>query len=221
MPTLAGFAVEFLAYQGTLNKPTELESKRSILNNHLLPAFGSWQLDEIDTRSIDRYKIAKLAPPKPGQGVKSTRRTPTKGLSPKTINNHLTVLVRMLNVAAKWELIVKTPAVEKLATRSQPYDFLDFEEADCFIEAAKEHVPEWYPFGVISIRTGLRVGELLALRWRRDVNLPRARLRIQEGYTRIGGFDTPKSECSERELPLIWDAVARSLAHLASVREEE
>ncbi|KIG13492.1 hypothetical protein DB30_08004 [Enhygromyxa salina] len=29
-PTLAEFAVEFPAYQATLNKPTELESKRSI-----------------------------------------------------------------------------------------------------------------------------------------------------------------------------------------------
>ncbi|MFO7565248.1 MAG: site-specific integrase, partial [Enhygromyxa sp.] len=61
-------------------------------------------------------------------------------------------------------------------------------------------------FMVVAIRTGLRVGEMLALRWREDINLERARLRVQRGYTREGGFDSPKSESSNRELPLTWDA---------------
>lgn len=29
---------------------------------------------------------------------------------------------------------------------------------------------------------------------------------MQRGYTRIGGFDTPKTDSSIRELPLTWDA---------------
>jgi integrase len=205
-PTLAEFAEEFLAYQATLNKATELRSKRSILEHHLIPAFGDKRLDAIDVRAIDRYKVGKLSPPKEGEGVKSTRRKPSKGLSPKTINNHLVVLGRMLKVAAKWELIPAAPEIEKLAVRKQPFDFLDFEEAEQFISTARKELPEWHPFVVVGIRTGLRVGELLALRWREDIDLERGRVRVQQGYTREGGFDSPKSESSEREVPLTWDA---------------
>ena len=206
-PTLSEFAEEFLAYQATLNKPTELRSKRSIIEHHLIPAFGDQPLDQIDARAIDRYKVGKLASPKPGEGVRSTRRKPSKGLSPKSINNHLVVLGRMLRIASKWDLIDSVPEIEKLSVRRQAFDFLDFEEAELFITTAKEQVPEWHPFVVVGIRTGLRVGEILALRWREDVDLERGRLRVQQGYTREGGFDSPKSESSAREVPLTWDAV--------------
>nr|WP_280523978.1 site-specific integrase [Enhygromyxa salina] len=206
-PTLAEFAEEFLAYQATLNKPTELRAKRSIIEHHLIPAFGNQPLDKIDARMIDRYKVGKLAPPKQGRGVKSTRRQPTVGLTPKSINNQLGVLGRLLRVAGKWKLINEVPEIEKLAVRQQAFDFLDFEESELFLTTAKEQLPEWHPLLVIGVRAGLRVGEMLALRWREDIDLERGRLRVQRGYTREGGFDTPKSESSKRDLPLTWDAI--------------
>lgn len=98
--------------------------------------------------------------------MKSTRlsRKPTRGLSAKSVNNHLGVLGRMLRVAAKWKLIREVPEMEKLMVRKQAFDFLTFEEADLLMSTAKQHVPEWYPYIVVAIRTGLRVGEMLALR---------------------------------------------------------
>lgn len=70
----------------------------------------------------------------------------------------------MLRVAAKWKLIREVPEMEKLMVRKQAFDFLTFEEADLLMSTAKQHVPEWYPYIVVAIRTGLRVGEMLALR---------------------------------------------------------
>ena len=43
---------------------------------NLLPAFGRYKLDEITLRDIEGYKARKLA----------------TGLSPKSLNNHLTML---------------------------------------------------------------------------------------------------------------------------------
>src|SRR5690606_18628292 len=60
IPTLAGFAEEFLAYQATLNKPAVVDGKRAMLTLHLLPFFGKTRLDQIDERSIDAYTVAKL-----------------------------------------------------------------------------------------------------------------------------------------------------------------
>ena len=39
-PTMSEFAKEFMAYQATMNKPTEVASKETILRAHLIPTFG-------------------------------------------------------------------------------------------------------------------------------------------------------------------------------------
>ena len=48
--------------------------------------------------------------------------------------------------------------------------------------------------------TGLRIGELLALRWR-GVNLELGVLRVTETVY-DGHFDTPKTQRSQRSVPL-------------------
>jgi integrase len=56
--------------------------------------------------------------------------------------------------------------------------------------------------------TGLRRGELLALRWR-DVDWPSGLIRVRRNFTR-GEFGTPKSPRSSRAVPLA-DVVAGEL----------
>jgi integrase len=51
--------------------------------------------------------------------------------------------------------------------------------------------------------TGLRKGELVALRWR-DVDWPAARIRVRQNYTR-GEFGTPKSKRSTRSVSMAND----------------
>ena len=195
-PTLAEFCEEFLAYQATRNKPSEIANKRSMLRVHLLPAFGEHRLDQIDERAIDAYKVAKLEQPaRSGRPLKAA-----------TINKHLKLLGRIFNVAKKWKLIREVPENSLLKPRPPSFDFLDFDEAECFIEAAREHLPRWHPFVVVAIRTGLRIGELSALRWR-DLDLERGRLTVQRSWHPLNGFTTPKSD-KPRELPLTWDAIA-------------
>jgi integrase len=195
VPTLAEFTDEFLKYQATLNKPAGLGGKEMMLRLHLLPAFGQLRLDQIDERKIDAYKVEKLEYITP-RG---------KTMNPKTINLHLKLLGRMLRVAQKWKLITNVPDICMLKTRNAAFDFLDFEETERFLEYAAEHMPEWHPYVVVAIRTGLRVGEMVALRWREDINLDRARLHVQQSYSRKEGFTTPKND-KAREIPLTWDA---------------
>jgi hypothetical protein len=44
----------------TNNKPSEVETKRSIVRIHLLLALGPMRLDAIGMRDIERFKAAKL-----------------------------------------------------------------------------------------------------------------------------------------------------------------
>jgi hypothetical protein len=59
--------------------------------------------------------------------------------------------------------------------------------------------------------TGLRKGELLALRWK-DVDWQAARIRVRQNYVR-GEFGTPKSKRSTRSVPMA-DEVAGGLDRL-------
>jgi integrase len=197
VPTLAAFADEFLAYQATLNKPAVVDGKRMMLRLHLLPFFGKLRLDQIDERGLDAYTVEKLEHVTP-RGVK---------MSPSTINQHLKLLGRMLRVARRWRVITEAPEIATLKQRKSEFDFLDFDEADAFLAGAVEHVPEWHPYLVVALRTGMRVGELIALRWREDVDIERGRIRVQQSWTRKNRvFQTTKND-KIRELPLTWDAV--------------
>ena len=195
-PTLAGFAEEFLAYQATLNKPGSVDTKRTMLRLHLLPAFGKRRLDRIDERAIDAYTVKKL------EHV-THRGTP---ILPSTVNMHLKLLGRMLRVARKWKLIRELPEINLLKERKPDFDFLDFDEADVFLRGAAQHRPQWHPYMVTAIRTGLRVGEMVALRWR-DVDLERGRITVRRSYDRKRkAFASTKND-KIRDIPLTRDAL--------------
>jgi integrase len=132
---------------------------------------------------------------------------PDRKLSPKTINNVLTCLRRMLAVARKSGLIAVVSEVEWLRVGRPDFDFLDFAEAERLIAAAEG---EWRTKILLGLRTGMRQGEMLALRWQ-DVDLVAGRIVVKQNYVRAE-LGTPKSGKS-REIPLGDDLRAALKAH--------
>lgn len=194
-PTFTAFAAEFLAtYVRANNKPSEVHSKETILRLHLGPCFGTLKLADISVRHIERYKADKL----------------NSGLGPKSINNTLTVLRRMLVLAVEWGLIKDVPKIKWLKAPKPEFDFLDFDEAERFIAGAD---PEWRAMITIALKTGLRLGELLALRWD-DIDLKAGRLMVRRAVAR-GIVGTTKSG-KAREVALSTEAIRalRSIRHL-------
>ncbi len=173
--TFRRFVKEFLQYYVKVeNKPSEQRTKKIVFDNHLIPAFGRKRLDEITVRDIDRFKSQKLS----------------QGRSPKTVNNYLAILSRCLVIAVEWEELEKTPKIKMLKTPEPEFDYLDFDEARRLLEAAKSE-PHWWTMILVALRTGLRQGELLALRWQ-DVDLVAKRLSVRQAAA--GGIiGTPKS----------------------------
>lgn len=129
---------------------------------------------------IERYKARKLK----------------DGLSPKTINNHLTVLRKALSLAVEDELIEVMPRIKWMKARKPKFDYLDFEEADRLVEAADG---QWRTMIILALRTGVRQSEILGLRWD-DVDLKRGQIQVNQGNWR-GHIDTPKGGRS-RTIPL-------------------
>ncbi len=186
-PKFETFAKTFLEISGAQNKPSAIEAKESILRVHLIPAFGRKPLDRIGFADIQDYVASKT----------------TKGLSKKTVNNHLTVLRRLLVVAKKRGLIDTVPEIEWLKAPKPEFDFLDFREAQRLIDGADA---EWRPMILVAINTGLRLGELLALRWREDVDLVKGQIVVRRSVTR--GVVTAPKNGKKREVDLGDEAIA-------------
>ena len=127
---------------------------------HLVPAFGELRLHQIGLAEIEKYKAEKL----------------TAELSKKTINNHLTVLRKLLSTAVEWRLLAVVPPIKWLRAPPGEFDFLTFEEADRLIAGAED---EWRAMVTVALRTGLRHGELIGLRWV-DVDLGAGRLVVRQ-----------------------------------------
>ena len=187
IPLFRHFAKEFLeTYAVTNNKPSEVETKRTTMRLHLEPEFGGFRLHEIGPLEIERFKAKQIV----------------KGLNPKTINNHLTVLRRMLAVACDWKKLAYVPHVRWLKTPAPEFDFLTFEEAARLVAGADA---AWRAMILLALRTGLRQGELLGLKWD-DIDLVAGRLMVRRSAVR-GVVGTPKNGKS-REIPLSDDAIA-------------
>lgn len=173
VPTLAQFAERFMeTYAANNNKPSEIQSKRSILRVHLVPEFGELPLNQIGPAEIEAYKARKLE----------------AKLARKTLNNHLTVLRKLLSTAVEWRLLPGTPQIKWLKPPPPEFDFLTFDESDQLIAAAD---CEWRAMITVALRTGLRLGELLALRWS-DVDLEVGRIVVRRAVAR-GVVGTPKN----------------------------
>jgi integrase len=191
VPTLEEFKERFLEFSEVNNKPSTVYAKRWVLKDHLVPAFGRTRLDGIGPADVERYKARKLK----------------EELAPKSVNNHLTVLRKLLNLAAEWGVIPHAPKVKQLKMTHAEIEFLTFEETERFVQAA---APEWKAFVVTALKTGLRVGELLALKWE-DLDLVAGRLIVRRTlwHNQEG---TPKGGRT-REVPLSDEAVATLKAH--------
>ena len=194
--TFADAAAEWLRFieEDRARKPSTLSDYRSALKAHLLPAFGSQPLESITPEQIDAWRRGLM------------------GLSNRSKNKLLIQLHGIFRRAQMvWGLQANPLArVEKHPMRaSGDIQVFSPEEIWALVRAAGSDQD-----GAIFLTaafTGLRMGELLALRWR-DVDFAGATIRVRGSYA-AGHLTTPKSG-KVRAVPMAPD-VASALAQLA------
>ena len=155
-----------------------------LLGVHLLPAFGCSQLRQITREAIQAFLIAKL------QG----------GLSWKTVNHLRCALSRVLGTAEEWGYIAENPTCKtKLPRRKgkRERSIMTPEQIRLLVPNLREPARSVV---LLLLTTGLRVGELLALRWS-NVDLQNEVLGIKETVYE-GHFDEPKTKRSFRVIPV-------------------
>ena len=192
--TFADAAFEWLRYieHDRGRKPSTLAGYTVIVRAQLLPAFGSMPLESVTSAMIEDW-VGSLT-------VAASSRT-----------KFLVLLHGIFRRAKKvWGLPVNPAAeVEKPPLgRSGDIEVFSPEEVWALVRAASsEQDGALY---VTAAFTGLRLGELLALRWR-DVDFAGRTVRVRANYS-AGAVTTPKSG-KVRAVPLAPD-VASALAAL-------
>jgi len=166
------------------NKLSERITKEIVLRVHLLPWFGAFDLGRITVLEIEKYKAAKLK----------------AGLSPKTINNHVAVLIKCLRCACEWNLIPSVPRMVLLRVPPQDFDFLTPVESARLLQDRQE--PMWALMVLLALRTGMRRGELLGLEWS-DIDLENRLLTVKRSIVH-GETSSPKNN-KVRHIPLADD----------------
>lgn len=168
---------------------------------------------------IGRHRLAQL---QPSQVQAVLRSMEERGLSPRTIRQARSILHRALGQAERWGLVNRNVASLTEAPRvgrSTIHDALSATEAKAYLAAAKTA-----PMGAactVALLTGLRRGEVLALRWSGvvlDGDEPHAM--VKGTLKRVSGaglvIDTPKTEESERRVFLDETATSALREHRAA-----
>ena len=203
IPTLGEFAPRFLKVSTNNNKHSSVVSKQQLLEDHIIPALGKVRLDRIGLAEIEDFKADMRQ--KVNGKLKGNSR-----LSPKTINNALTVLRKLLSLAAEQGVISHVPPVKWLKVHKPPFDFLSFEEAERLIDAAE---PAWRTMITLALKSGLRLGELHGLQWS-DVDFVAGRLTVRRNIWR-GVINTPKGGRSRTvDLPATMVRMLKEHRHL-------
>lgn len=194
VPLFSEFAKEAQTHSRVNNRESTTYEKGWVFRLHLVPYFGTMRLDAIGAADVERFKAAKLG----------------EDQSKKSINNMLGSLRKLLNLAVEWDVLHKAPKVKAFKV---PKDlvtedmFLTFDEAKRFLQAS---APEWKCYVTTGIRTGLRVGELLALRWE-DVDTVAGRIVVRRTLWRKQ--EGPPKGGRSREVALSPEALASLKAH--------
>jgi integrase len=209
-PPAAGSSVSFASTADLMlrdlevlgRKPTTLDNYRSILRSHLLPRFGEVIVSHVKKGDIEAFMAALT----------------DAGKAARTRSGIFKLLSQVFTFAERQGWCEQNPchSVRRPRVRecseirylSQP----DLEALIAAVDVSEE------PFGstdraifLTAAMTGMRQGELLALRWR-DVDWDAGRIRVRRNYSR-GHWSTPKSRSGERSTPLASRVADELRAH--------
>lgn len=152
----------------------------SIIRRHLLPAFGPRRLSEISTGLVMEHSAKAVG-------------------STKTLWNRLTLLRTMLALAVDLEWLGRLPKIQKPKIRScdAGYRWLRTRrEIDLVLGAARAEGEQVFVLYATATWTGMRKGELAALRWA-DVDFEKRLVSVERS------FKGPTKSGRTRHLPIV------------------
>jgi len=181
---------------------------QSVLNTHVYPAIGHIQLQKLTPQQLQAFYASMT----------------DEGLSAKTVHLIHAVLHKALDHAIEWGMVTRNITNSVSLPRKTRYEIkpLTGEQCQKLLQVARGHQFE----GLLTVATGMRRGELLALRWQ-DVDLERKTLQVRRAVDQLPhrGYieNEPKTARGIRQIELpqfVIDALKKQRAYQSEQRQK-
>jgi integrase len=151
---------------------------------HLLPAFRAKRLCDITPFDVQRFLAEKRK----------------NGLSGSSVHGLRTTMSKVLQAAVEWKLLEQNPARGlRIGDRTPGTERLYLNAAE--VLRLLSSLPEpCRTLVLVAVLTGMRIGEILALRWK-HLDLLRGSIQVRETVSE-GRFGSPKTRSSRRDVPM-------------------
>jgi len=169
--TVRDLVARYIAEHAARLVPEARRTQISMLETHVLPAWGDRKVMDIRTGDVDAL-LADIARGRARRHKAKTRHRREKPLAPAKptpvqANRVGAVLRKMFNLAIRWELCTDNPAKAFLRNPEHPRErFLNAREIDRLTEVLDRH-PNRRGANIVRLLmlTGARRGEVLKARW--------------------------------------------------------
>jgi len=199
--TVADLIEEYLSVREVNAPPHTLSRLNHVLHKQVLPRMGGMKVADVTPRHVQEVlvnpwvKIAKYAP--------------------STVHTYYLTVGGLFTYAVKHGITELTPCRNvTLPTVARPKrEVFSPEQVKQLLEAIP--ASSWFrTFLIVALATGMRKGELLALKWG-DVDLVKGRLTVVRSLSDIGEYieGEPKSRSSRRVIVLQAQATAALKLH--------
>lgn len=163
---------------------------------HLIPVLGSIPLQKLTAAHLQGY-YQKAIQQAPANGRKGT-------LSPRTVRLTHSVIREALQHALEWNMVARNVADATKPPRAvrPKVEVWNAEEAQRFLAVAEND--GYSPIWLVALTTGMRQGELCALRWE-DIDFKRGVLHIRHTLMTVKGEQAlrePKTRSGRRTITL-------------------
>lgn len=188
--TVAAFLARWLdreRQRGRL-RPRTADGYETLIRLHINPAIGRIRLPALTAADIDHMVGLVL-----------------ENRSQQTARHAYKVVHRALNQAVRWDLLDRNPAdrVDAPKVAAPTPHPLTADEARRFLEATADD-PRFALYA-LAITTGMRRGELLALKWA-DIDMAAGTVRVEKSLRQLDRYrfarEQTKTEKSRRTLPI-------------------
>lgn len=166
----------FAEHQAFAKAPSTAKMEEAVIRRHLMPALENLLLRDLRKSTLYDLRGKWCLTPKVRGG---------KPLSVKTVNNLTALAKAMLSTAVDWDLLEKNPwlGVEALRVPERTFAYWTADERDRFLVAAR-HEPAFRDLVLVAAHTGLRKGELKALR-REALNFDLGTIRVEATHSEL------------------------------------
>jgi integrase len=176
--------------------PTTLHNYRAQVEHTIRPALGKVQLNRLTAKNLDALYGAMKE----------------DGKSAKTIRNHHSVISAALHQGVRWGWL-RTNVAEMAKPPRLVHKRISVPTLEVVrevIEAAERRDPRLAPMLMLAALTGMRRGELCALRWS-DIDLDKGAIRVSRSVVVVRAGLAEKTTKTERGRTVALDPVAVAL----------